>query len=79
MVNKASNERVTPRQSAVMSILHKVNKLSVRQIDKKFSNFSLSMVFRHATHTSYNLHEKKKKVVDHVKLLIEMNGNLYVL
>ena len=61
MVNKASVERLTPRQSAAMNILHKVNKLSIRQIHEKFSNFSLSTVFRHATCTSDNLSEKKKR------------------
>ena len=61
MVNKASVERVTPQQSAAMNILHKVNKLSIRQIHEKFSNFSLFTVFRHATRTSDNLREKKKR------------------
>ncbi len=44
-----------------MSILHNVNKLSIRQIHKKFPMFSLSMVFHHATQASDNLTEKKKK------------------
>ena len=61
IINKASVERVAPRQSAAMNILHKVNKLSIRQIHEKFSNFCLSTVFRHATRTSENLSEKKKR------------------
>ena len=49
MVNKIIAARVAPQQSACMNILHKENGLSIRKIHKKFPQFSLSTVYRHAT------------------------------
>ena len=57
MVNKKRSYRVTPRQSASMSILHKENGNSIRQIHKKFPQYSLSTVYQRWTWQS-NTKEK---------------------
>ena len=61
MVNKPIVNRVTPRQSAIMNILHKENGLSIRQIHVKFPQFSLSSVFRHATRVTGQCPVKVKR------------------
>ena len=61
MVNKSQQERVTSRQSAYMHMMHNDLKLSIRKLAKKFPQFSLATVYRHATKSVFKEKTKKGK------------------
>ena len=59
MVNKKSIQRVSTELSTYLKFLHQEQGISVRQLSKRYPQFGLSTIWRHAS-SKINMHPKSK-------------------